>query len=144
MSKRKYLLDTNVLVALTDQNHIHHKKAVEWFNTPGLDWGMCAFSEAGLLLASANPAIGRLTVDEASALVGELIRKPGYRFWPFTKCWAELVAPFADRVFGYKQITDAYLLGLAIKENGILVSFDKAMRSFVGPKFSGNVLILEP
>ena len=143
MKSLKYLPDVNVLVAVTDQNHIHHVKATAWFNTAGLDWGMCAFTESGLLRMSANPAVGRLTVGEASMLVGQLTGRRGYRFWPLTRSWGELVTPFAERIYGYKQITDAYLLGLAIKENGILVSFDKAIRSLAGPKFSGNVLILE-
>lgn len=143
MKSLKYLPDVNVLVAITDQNHVHHAKATEWFNTAGLDWGMCAITESGLLRVSANPAVGRLTVGEASTLVGQLMGRRGYRFWPLTRSWGELVTPFTERIYGYKQITDAYLLGLAIRENGVLVSFDKAIRSLAGPKFSGNVLILE-
>lgn len=143
MKSPKYLPDVNVLVGITDQNHIHHVTATEWFNTPGLEWGICAFTEAGLLRMSANPAVGRLTVEEASMLVEQLTRRRGCRFWPLTKSWGELVSPFAERIYGHRQIADAFLLGLAIKENGVLVSFDKAIRSLAGPKFSGNVLILE-
>jgi predicted nucleic acid-binding protein len=57
--------------------------------------------------------------------------------------WGTLTAPFAHRVYGHQQITDAYLLGLAIKENGILVTLDRAFRQMAGPKYSKNVLVLE-
>ena len=83
------------------------------------------------------------TAVSADTLVEQLARRRGCRFWPLSRGWGELVTPFADRIYGHKQITDAYLLGLAIKENGVLVSFDKRIRTLAGPKFSGNVLILE-
>lgn len=57
--------------------------------------------------------------------------------------WTPLTAPFAERIFGRQQVTDAYLLGLAIKEDGVLVTFDKDIRYMAGTEFSRNVLILE-
>jgi hypothetical protein len=40
-------------------------------------------------------------------------------------------------------VTDAYLLGLAIKEDGVLVTFDRGIKYMAGPEFSRNVLILD-
>jgi predicted nucleic acid-binding protein len=40
-------------------------------------------------------------------------------------------------------VTDAYLLGLAIKESGILVTFDRGLRYLAGSEFSRNLLVLE-
>ncbi len=57
--------------------------------------------------------------------------------------WAELVEPFRERVFGHQQITDSYLLGLAIQEDGVLVTMDKAIRYLAGAKYGKNVLVLE-
>ena len=54
-----------------------------------------------------------------------------------------LTAPFASRIFGHQQVTDAYLLGMAIKEDGVLVTFDRGLRYFAGPEFSRNLLVLE-
>jgi hypothetical protein len=54
-----------------------------------------------------------------------------------------LTASFRDRIFGPQQVTDAYLLGLAIKENGVLVTFDRGLRYLAGPQFSRNLLVLE-
>jgi uncharacterized protein len=57
--------------------------------------------------------------------------------------WTSLVAPFGGRLYGHQQITDAYLLGLAIKESGVLVTLDKGLRHLAGPRHSKNLLVLE-
>jgi len=40
-------------------------------------------------------------------------------------------------------VTDAYLLGLAVKENGVLVTFDRGIKFMAGAEFRENVLILK-
>jgi len=35
------------------------------------------------------------------------------------------------------------LLGLAVKEKGVLVTLDKAIKFLAGPQFSKNVMVLE-
>ena len=90
-----------------------------------------------------HPRVGNLTLDEASAIVSDLSCHPGCRYWPITTSWASITAPFRDRVFGHQQITDAYLLGLAVRRNGVLVTFDKAIQFIAGPKYSQHVLVLE-
>ncbi len=143
MSGPSYLLDVNVLLALTDPSHIQHVLAMQWFGNGGFNWGVCALSEAGFLRVSTNPKVRAHTLVQASAILAAFTRFPGYSFWPMPSDWATLTAPFADRVYGHQQITDAYLLGLAIKENGILVTLDRAFRQMAGPKYSTNVLVLE-
>jgi toxin-antitoxin system PIN domain toxin len=142
MRRLKYLLDVNVLIALTDLKHIHHRTAMQWFNTPGIDWGICAFSEAGFLCVAMNPRLGADSLDEAIAVLAALPRRPGYRYWPIKDDCPTLVGPFARTVFGPQQITDAYLLGLAVREEGVLVTFDKAIRHMAGARHSKNVLVL--
>ena len=133
----------NVLIALTEQGHMHHQTVMKWFNTPGLDWGLCAFSEAGLLRVTANSNVGKVSVWEASEILEALKKHPGYRYWPITADWSVLAAPFRERIYGHQQITDAYLLGLAIKENGVLVTLDKGIAFLTGAKYSKNALVLE-
>ena len=143
MSKRRYLLDVNILIALTEQGHMHHRTAMKWFNTPGLDWGLCAFSEAGLLRVTANSNVGKVSVWEASEILKALKKHSGYCYWPITADWSVLVKPFRERIYGHQQITDAYLLGLAIKEDGVLVTLDKAFKVLAGEQHSKNVQVLE-
>jgi predicted nucleic acid-binding protein len=57
--------------------------------------------------------------------------------------WVTLTAGFVSRVRGHQQVTDAYLLGLAIRENAQLVTFDKGIQYMAGAEFSRNVLLLE-
>jgi toxin-antitoxin system PIN domain toxin len=139
----KYLLDVNVMVALTEPEHPHHQIVMDWFETPGLHWGLCAFSEAGFLRASTNPKVGFHTVQEATQVLADFVHHPGYSYWPITTGWADLTTPFRERVFGHQQITDAYLLGLAVRRNAILITLDKAIQFIAGPKYSQHVLVLE-
>jgi toxin-antitoxin system PIN domain toxin len=137
------LLDVNTLVALFDPGHIHHRVAARWFSPPGIQWGVCAFSEAGFLRVSTNSAVGNRTLEQATDLLKGFVNDPYYRFWPINASWTSLPEPLHGRIYGHQQITDAYLLGLAIKENGILVTLDKAIRHMAGPRYAKHVLVLE-
>jgi uncharacterized protein len=140
----KYLADVNVLVALTDRDHIHHQSVIRWFDRDRhRDWGVCAFTQAGFLRVTTNSKSGAYSVGEATEMLVRLSERPGYRYWPITSDWVALAAPFLERVFGHQQITDAYLLGLAVKEGGVLVTMDKAIRHMAGVQYSDHVLVLE-
>jgi hypothetical protein len=80
---------------------------------------------------------------EATEVLHSISGHPGYRLWPIVDDWASLAAPFLERIFGHQQITDAWLLGLAIQNRGILVTFDKGLRHMAGVEFSHHVLVLE-
>jgi len=142
MNAERYLLDVNILVALFDPGHIHRSVA-RWFSSPGLKWGVCVFSEAGFLRVSTGTAAGRRTLEQAANIVKSFSNDPSFSYWPIGSNWTSLTEPFQRRVFGHQQITDAYLLGLAIKEKGVLVTLDKALRSMAGPRFSKHLLVLE-
>ncbi len=114
-----------------------------WFDHARPDWGLCAFSEAGFLRITSNPNLSGHSVREAVVVLAALIKRHNFRYWPITSSWSSLVAPFANRVYGHQQITDAYLLGLAIKENGMLVTLDKAIRTLAGPQHRKHLLVLE-
>ena len=138
----RYLLDVNVLVALLDEEHIHHEAATKWFDTPGLQWAICPFTEAGLLRHMTRPKIGDMSVEEATKMLAALIREPGYHYQPISADWQTLCGPFFKRLFGHKQITDAYLLGLALRESLVLVTFDRAILYLAG-EHRKHVLLLE-
>jgi uncharacterized protein len=142
---KKYLLDVNMLVALSSDEHEHHQKAHGWFDPLSDEWATCALTEAGYLRLAANPSIrlGPGSVERAIAVLTEIQKLPDHRYWPIEDSWIELTAPFIDRIFGHQQVTDACLLGLAIKEDGVLVTFDRGLRYMAGPEFSKNLLVLE-
>jgi uncharacterized protein len=142
---RKTLLDVNVLIALTEPKHGDFDTAQEWFESAGKDeWGICPLTEIGFVRITTNPSFHprARTREQASWVLKELADRPGYRYWPLTASWAALTSAFASRITGHQQITDAYLLGMAIKEDGVLVTFDRGLRYLAGPEFSRNLLIL--
>jgi uncharacterized protein len=142
---QRNLLDTNVLIALTSVEHPQYSVAQRWFDSlAGQEWGICPLTEAGYVRVVTNPATGPIlqSFAQAAAILRDLAQLPGCRYWPITESWITLTAPFAARIFGHQQVTDAYLLGLAIRENGILVTFDRGLRYLAGSEFRQNLLVL--
>ncbi len=138
----RYLLDVNVLVAILDEDHVHHRAATKWFDTPGLEWAICPFAEAGLLRHMTRPRTGNLSMEEVTAMLAQLAQEPGYHFQPVSADWLALSGPFFRRLFGHNQVTDAYLLGLAIHNGLVLATFDRAMLHLAG-EHSKHVLLLD-
>ena len=105
-----YLLNVNLLVALTTGNHVHHEGAKKWFYaSPSLQWALCAFTEAGFLRNATAPRAGGISMSEATAVLKQLATHPGYRYLPMTADWHTLCSLFFPRLYGTKQVTDAYL-----------------------------------
>jgi uncharacterized protein len=150
---RRTLLDLNVLIALTDYGHKHHEAAWQWFTSGGGDdWGICPLTESGFIRLMSSAAVRAETrardqgaaIRQSVALLQYLSAYPGFHYWEITEreSWVHVTAPLADRVTGHQQITDAYLLGLAIAKNGLLVTFDRGIRYLAGEKFADNLLVL--
>jgi toxin-antitoxin system PIN domain toxin len=142
------LLDLNVLIALADPEHIHRRKAERWFLSTGKDnWGVCPLTEAGFIRIATNPAMqaGTIALERAIAILQAFRAHPGYNYWPITDAenWVAVTARFAVRISGHQQVTDAFLLGLAVKEDGVLVTFDRGLKYMAGKEFSHNLLVLE-
>jgi len=141
----KYLLDLNVLIALADADHRHHSVARAWFERDGeTNWATCLLTEAGFIRVMADPRAGGYDVAKATQILAILTRRPGHRFWPMGEGWSALSAPFAVRLFGHQQVTDACLLGLAVQQEGVLVTMDKAIAYLAGEKYRDNLLLLDP
>ncbi len=137
-----YLLDVNVFLALVSEDHSHHQLVTAWFNTPGLQWAICPFTEAGFLRNVTAPRAGQITMSEATAVLARLAQEPGYHYLPIAADWQTLCSPFFTRLYGTKQVTDAYLLGLALREDLVLVTMDKAISHLAGAEHRKHVLLL--
>ena len=81
-------------------------------------------------------------MSEATAVLQQLARHPGYRYLPIVVDWQTLCGPFFTRLYGTKQVTDAYLLGLAVQSGLVLVTMDKAVLHLAGTDYSKHVLLL--
>jgi len=127
---RTALLDVNVLVALFDPDHVHHDLAHDWFSGNRPDgWATCPVTENGFLRVLANPAYGS-GVTRPSELATRLRRfcaSGHHAFWPDMVSLRDPALFDPAFIAGHRQITDVYLLGLAKKKGGRLVTFDGAI-----------------
>jgi uncharacterized protein len=144
LPKPRYLPDVNVLIALSEQGHSDHRHASQWFEQIGDNpWYLCPVTEAGFIRLSANPYVGGRDIDVAIAIMQQIRGLPNCLHLPILEKWIELVAPFAARLHGYRQVTDALLLGLAIKHKSVLVTLDQHLQALAGTDFRDNVLVLK-
>jgi len=124
----------NVLVALAWPNHVHHARAASWFKAVREDgWATCPVTESGFVRVSSNARVipDARPPQKAIALLGEMTRLPGHIFWPDDVSIAGCGAGPFERVVGYRQITDAHLLTLAIRRGGRLATFDRSVTALV-------------
>ncbi len=133
----------NVLVALLSEDHIHHKLVTAWFNQPNRQWAICPFTEAGFLRNATAPRLGQISMTEATAVLSQIAKETGYLYVPITVDWQTLCGAFFKRIYGTKQVTDAYLLGLAVLEGLVLCTLDKAIVHLAGDEYRNHVLLLE-
>jgi hypothetical protein len=132
-----YLLDINVLIPLIWPRHIDQPKVEAWFRAKAIhSFATCSFTQAGFLRITSSLEVvrQRYTLSEARHLLLNLTKLEGHAFWPTTISYFEATASYEPRMHGPKQITDAYLLGLAKHHGGKLATLDKAVRSLAGPE----------
>lgn len=75
-------------------------------------------------------------------MLEEIAALPNVAHLPLAPTWLELIQPLTSRLVGHRQVTDALLLGLAIKNDAVLVTLDKGIQSLAGEKFKANLLTL--
>lgn len=132
-----YLLDTNVLVALLWPSHAEHAVAARWFQRHRASgWASCPLTQSGFVRIVSNPAFSRdaVTPREASELLAVNTAAGDHVFWSDDLPYAEASAFAGARLVGHQQVTDAYLLGLAIRRAGVLVTLDKGIAALTTPK----------
>jgi hypothetical protein len=68
---------------------------------------------------------GSLPTAVVASRLAEAAADPSHLFWPDDVNLLEEGALSWDRVLGHRQMTDAYLLALAVRHGGRLVTFDR-------------------
>lgn len=125
-----YLLDVNVLIALIDPAHIDHDRAHEWFDAVGRhSWATSPMTENGVLRVLGNPRYPNS--PGSPAVVVEVLRElrglSGHCFWPDDISLVDGARCDASRLLASGQITDSYLLALALTHGGQLATFDRRL-----------------
>ena len=78
----------------------------------------------------------------AILLLRQIAALPNCDFLPIDHPWLELIQPLTPRLHGYRQVTDALLLGLAIRNGAILVTLDRRIQALAGEAYAANLLTL--
>ncbi len=141
-----WLLDTNLLVALLWPAHEFHEAAQIWFaKNQRAGWATCPLTQSGFVRVISNPTFSRDAVSpaEASERLSVNLGSARHRFISASIPFAEAVAPFADRLRGHQQVTDVYLLGLAVHHGIRLATFDRALSALAGGEHRAVLSILE-
>ena len=132
-----YLLDTNVLIALLWPSHARHDPAVKWFARHRSNgWATCPLTEAGFVRIVSNAAFSRdaVTPREAAGVLAANTTAKDHAFWPDELPFAEAIAFAGARLVGHQQVTDAYLLGLALRRGGVLATLDERIAALTEPR----------
>lgn len=121
-------LDVNLLIALFDADHVYHERAHAWFgDNQAHGWASCPLTENGLVRILCHPHYSRVlqrSAAEVTADLHEATHQTDHRFWPDDVSLRDDDRIRIYRIQGPRQITDLYLLALAIRHGGRLVTFD--------------------
>ena len=121
------LPDVNVWVALLDEAHVFHAQALAFIQRQRLKIATCALVENGVVRVLNLPAYSRLPpvgFAPVAAKVAEICSGLDHAFWPCDVSLREAGRVNWPRVMGHNQITDVYLLALAVAHGGCLVTLD--------------------
>jgi uncharacterized protein len=140
------LLDVNVLIALFDPAHVYHEAAHTWFEVSRkYRWATCPLTENAFVRVLSNPAYPgqATTVEDAVSRLRTFCSEREHVFWPDSVSIRERGRLRWNHVQGHRQLTDVYLLALALSNQGRLATFGStiSLRAIEGAKEQNLELI---
>ena len=125
------LLDVNVLLPLLDRLHVDHQTAVRWLGANlSQGWASCPFTEAACLRLLTNPRYpSPQTPGQVLATLAMLRGNSHHAFWPDDLSLTDTAVFDWTLLQGHQQVTDVYLLALAVNRGGRLVTFDQRIQA---------------
>ena len=120
------LLDVNVLIALLDSDHTSHGVAMSWFAAHAREgWASCPITQNGCIRIMSNANYpNALPVQAVVQHLAAACEEDVHEFWSDGVSMLDPRAIDAARIHGPRQITDVYLLALAVQHEARFVSFD--------------------
>ena len=120
------LLDVNVLIALLDQAHVHHQRARDWLIANiQHGWASCPTTQNGCVRIMSQPGYPQpVSTVQAMALLRDAAVTPYHQFWADDFSMLDDARIDSTRVLGPRQLTDLYLLALAVRHGGRFVTLD--------------------
>jgi toxin-antitoxin system PIN domain toxin len=139
------LLDVNVLIALLDSDHASHDAAISWFAQHAAEgWASCPITQNGCIRIMSNPSYpNHFPVEAVTKRLAEACRADIHDFWPDQLSLLDSDVVDVTRIHGPRQLTDIYLLAVAVQRKGRLVTFDTGI-ALAAVKRAGkhNLLVL--
>jgi uncharacterized protein len=119
----------NVLLALLDRDHVDHDLARAWLETQAeFGWASCALTQNGFVRVISQPRYpSPVAVSQAITRLGQATATELHQFWPCSVSLLDPAVVDASRLHGSRQVTDAYLLALAVAHQGCLATFDRGV-----------------
>jgi toxin-antitoxin system PIN domain toxin len=125
------LLDVNIVIALLDPDHAFHERShVWWAENMKRGWASCPLTENGIVRIMSNPNYSPKARFSPADLIGslrEFSAQTDHEFWPDEISLRDEKIFLADRIHSSRQLTDLYLLALAVERGGRLVTFDRGI-----------------
>jgi toxin-antitoxin system PIN domain toxin len=123
------LLDVNVLIALLDADHASHAAALSWFARHAeYGWASCPITQNGCMRIMSHPNYpGAPSVSEIVQRLRRATRESVHEFWPDDVNLVDDQQIDTTRIHGPRMLTDVYLLALAVRHGGALVTFDRSI-----------------
>ncbi|HET9841507.1 MAG TPA: TA system VapC family ribonuclease toxin [Nocardioides sp.] len=115
-----FLLDANVVIALTVAEHEHHERATAWLTTVSR-FAVCPVVEGALIRFLLR--IGE-SMETAAAVLEGVRTSERCEFWPDSVSYTDIDV---STIQGHRQVADSYLAALARHGSGQLATFDRAL-----------------
>jgi toxin-antitoxin system PIN domain toxin len=140
-----FLLDVNVLIALLDPDHVYHDAAHHWFGETGkTGWATCPITEAAVPRILGNPRYPNARGTPAAIIpyLRDLCMHSGHVFWPDDISILDDKRIDATRLLDFGQITDSYLLALAVAHSGRFATFDRRLTTDAVPNGKAHLTVI--
>lgn len=130
------LFDVNVLIALLDAAHTQHATAHAWLKANIVQgWASCPITQNGVVRIMSQPAYPQaISPVRAAELMRGATKTRHHAFWADEMSLLDASHVDMQRVHGPRQITDAYLLALAVHQQGRFVTFDSSVARSAVPR----------
>ena len=120
------LLDVNVLIALLDSDHTSHGVAMNWFVQHAREgWASCPITQNGCIRIMSNQSYpNAFPVQAVMQRLADACQEDVHEFWADGVSLLNPDVVDSTRIHGPRQLTDIYLLALAVENDGRFVTFD--------------------
>jgi toxin-antitoxin system PIN domain toxin len=122
------LFAVNVLIALIDPLHLHHREAHAWWaaNEAG-GWATCPLTENAFVRILSQASYPRsVSVGDAMRRLRNAAAESNHAFWGDDISLLDSQRFNGSGILAPKRLTGIYLLGIAVKNGGRLATFDRA------------------